>query len=208
MEKNILNKVEKTILVVGLGRVGLPLLLFLEKKFNLIGLDSNKKLIDNLKKKKLPFREIGCNALLKKSKAIFIDNLKKVDPKQFRYIFITVGTPLRESVEVNLNYIDLVIKDLSKFLSKGHVIILRSTIGPETTEYVKKKLEKLTKLKVGRDIFLSFCPERLAENSALKELDKLPQIIGVEDEKTFKKVSKVFKPFKIKTFKTFFYRLS
>ena len=171
--KNILNKVEKTILVVGLGRVGLPLLLFLEKKFNLIGLDSNKKLIDNLKKKKLPFREIGCNALLKKSKAIFIDNLKKVDPKQFRYIFITVGTPLRESVEVNLNYIDLVIKDLSKFLSKGHVIILRSTIGPETTEYVKKKLEKLTKLKVGRDIFLSFCPERLAENSALKELDKL-----------------------------------
>ena len=205
MEKNILNKVEKTILVVGLGRVGLPLLLFLEKKkFNLIGLDSNKKLIDNLKKKKLPFREIGCNALLKKSKAIFIDNLKKVDPKQFRYIFITVGTPLRESVEVNLNYIDLVKKDLSKFLSKGHVIILRSTIGPETTEYVKKKLEKLTKLKVGRDIFLSFCPERLAENSALKELDKLPQIIGVEDEKTFKKVSKVFKPFKIKTFKTSF----
>ncbi len=50
MEKNILNKVEKTILVVGLGRVGLPLLLFLEKKkFNLIGLDSNKKLINNLK---------------------------------------------------------------------------------------------------------------------------------------------------------------
>ena len=147
MEKNILNKVEKTILVVGLGRVGLPLLLFLEKKkFNLIGLDSNKKLIDNLKKKKLPFREIGCNALLKKSKAIFIDNLKKVDPKQFRYIFITVGTPLRESVEVNLNYIDLVIKDLSKFLSKGHVIILRSTIGPETTEYVKK-IRKINKTK-------------------------------------------------------------
>jgi UDP-N-acetyl-D-mannosaminuronic acid dehydrogenase len=200
-----LNKVQNTILVIGLGRVGLPLLLYLEKKkFNLIGLDTNETLINNLKKKILPFREKGCKILLKKSKANFVSNYEKLNPKTFRYIFITVGTPLRENIEVNLDYINLVINNLTKFLLKGHVIILRSTVGPETTEYFKKRIQGLTKLKFGKDIFLSFCPERIAENKALKELNEQPQIVGVEDNKTFKLVSKVFNTFKIKVFKTSF----
>ena len=157
-----MNKVDNTILVIGLGRVGLPLLLFLEKKkFNLIGLDQNRALISKLKEKKMPFVETGCQKLLKKSNAKFINNFKEFNPKKVKYILITVGTPLRESIEVNLNNINLVINELSKILIKGHTIILRSTIGPETTYYVKKKIEKLTNFKVGKDIFLSFCPERL-----------------------------------------------
>ena len=200
-----MNKVDNTILVIGLGRVGLPLLLFLEKKkFNLIGLDQNRALISKLKEKKMPFVETGCQKLLKKSNAKFINNFKEFNPKKVKYILITVGTPLRESIEVNLNNINLVINELSKILIKGHTIILRSTIGPETTYYVKKKIEKLTNFKVGKDIFLSFCPERLAENKALKELGQLPQIIGVEDNKTFLLVEKIFKRFKIKIFKTSF----
>lgn len=200
-----MNKINNTILVIGLGRVGLPLLLFLEKKkFNLIGLDQNKNLISKLKLKKMPFSENGCQKLLKKSKAKFVSGYYELDPKKIKYIFITVGTPLRESIEVNLNNINAVIKDLSKILLKGHVVILRSTIGPETTDYVKKKIQKLTKFKVGRDIYLSFCPERLAENKALKELNQLPQIIGAEDTKTFYLVEKIFKRFKIKIFKTSF----
>ena len=151
----------------------------------------------------MPFIETGCQKLLKKSNAKFISNFKEFNPKKIKYIFITVGTPLRESIEVNLNNINLVINELSKILVKGHTIILRSTIGPETTEYVKK-IEKLTNFKVGKDIFLSFCPERLAENKALKELGQLPQIIGVEDNKTFLLVERVFKRFKIKIFKTSF----
>lgn len=205
MEKNILNKIDNTILIIGLGRVGLPLLLFLEKKkFNLIGLDQDKNLISKLKSKKMPFFENGCQKILKNSKAKFINSYSDLDAKKIKYIFITVGTPLRENIEVNLNNINFVIKDLSKILTKGHVVILRSTIGPETTEYVKKKIEKLTKLKVGKDIYLSFCPERLAENKALKELNQLPQIIGVEDNKTYVLVERIFKRFKIKIFKTSF----
>lgn len=142
-----MNKVDNTILVIGLGRVGLPLLLFLEKKkFNLIGLDQNRALISKLKEKKMPFVETGCQKLLKKSNAKFINNFKEFNPKKVKYILITVGTPLRESIEVNLNNINLVINELSKILIKGHTIILRSTIGPETTYYVKKKNRKVDKL--------------------------------------------------------------
>jgi len=198
-----LKRIKDRILVIGLGRVGLPFLLFLENKgFKLIGLDSNKQLIKKLKKKKMPFLETGCNKLLSRSKAKFYSSYNELNASDFKYIFITVGTPLREGIEVNLSSLNLVINDLSKIIRKQHMIILRSTIGPETTNYVKNKLEKLTKYKVGKDIYLAFCPERMAENKAIKELKEMPQIIGVEDDRSFKLVEKIFKKFKIKIFRT------
>jgi UDP-N-acetyl-D-mannosaminuronic acid dehydrogenase len=81
---------------------------------------------------------------------------------------------------------------------------MRSTVSPETNKYIKNFINKNTKLKVGKDIFLSYCPERIAENHALEELDLLPQIIGTDDEKSFKSTKKIFEKFKIKIFKTNF----
>ena len=81
---------------------------------------------------------------------------------------------------------------------------MRSTIGPETTTYVKNYIEQKTKFKVGKNLFLTFCPERIAENQAIKEFSELPQIIGAEDEKSFIKAEKVFKKINVKLFKTNF----
>ena len=196
---------ENRIAVIGLGRVGLPLLLFLEKKgFNVIGVDKNLSLINNLNKKKMHFNEIGCDKLLKKSKAKFIDNINNLKKLNCSHYFITVGTPLRESIEVDISHINSVLFDLLKIIKKNQTLILRSTIGPETTNYVKKIIEKKTNFKIGKDLFLTFCPERLAENHALEELSKLPQVIGCEDDKSFEKANQIFGKFKVKIFKTSF----
>ena len=65
------------IAIIGLGRVGLPFLLFLENKgFKLIGIDNNPDIINGLIKKKMPFAETGCEKLLKHSKAIFLIAMK------------------------------------------------------------------------------------------------------------------------------------
>ena len=73
---------ENRIAVIGLGRVGLPLLLFLEKiGFKVIGVDKNVNLINDLKKKRMHFNEVGCDKLLKKSRATFVNDiysLKKI----------------------------------------------------------------------------------------------------------------------------------
>ena len=57
---------KKTISIIGLGRVGLPLLLYLEKKgFKLLGIDNNYEVVKSLKLKKMPFSEKGCDKLIK-----------------------------------------------------------------------------------------------------------------------------------------------
>lgn len=194
---------KEKIAIIGLGRVGLPFLLFLEKKgFKTIGIDTNQSLISNLLKKRMPFYEKGCNKLLSASKSIFTSDLNIIKKEKCSHIIITVGTPLRESVEVDLSSLNKVIDSLAKILVTYQTIILRSTIGPETTSYIKNILERKTKLKVGKNLFLSFCPERLAENLALKELAILPQIIGAEDEKSYKKAEIIFKRIGVKIFKT------
>ena len=194
---------KKTISIIGLGRVGLPLLLYLEKKgFKLLGIDNNYEVVKSLKLKKMPFSEKGCDKLIKRTKAVFTTDIKILNKIYSDYIFVTVGTPLRDGIEVDLSSINKVLSEIIKIFRKGQTLIMRSTVSPDTTEYIKNFINKNTKFKVGKDIFLSYCPERIAENHALKELASLPQIIGVDDEKSFQSTKKIFQSFKVKIFKT------
>ena len=62
------------IAIIGLGRVGLPLFLFLESRgFRLLGIERNENIISQLRKKKMPFKEKGCEKLLKKTQAYDIN---------------------------------------------------------------------------------------------------------------------------------------
>jgi len=196
---------KQTISIIGLGRVGLPFLLYLEKKgFNLLGVDKDLELINSLRQKKMPFKEKGCEKLLRKTKANFSNDINILRKIYADYIIITVGTPLRDGIEVDLSSINKVLGDIIKIIRENQTIIMRSTVSPETNKYIKNFINKNTKLKVGKDIFLSYCPERIAENHALEELDSLPQIIGTDDEKSFKSTKKIFDKFKIKIFQTNF----
>ena len=192
---------KKTVSIIGMGRVGLPLSLFLENLgFNLNSIDHDKNLIKKLNKKLMPFKETGCGPLLKKSKILFSSNYSKIPFSN--NIIITVGTPLLPNIETDLSNVKDVIQKIAPFLKKGHNIILRSTVAPKTTIYLKKLIYNLTSLKVGTQIGLSFCPERLAENNALKELKLLPQIIGADDSLSKKNAKKLFSKFGVKLFFT------
>ena len=117
-------------------------------------------------------------------------------------IIITVGTPLRNHIESDVSNISNLLHSIKKFLRKDHNIILRSTVAPKTTDYLKNLIEKYTNLRVGKSIGLSFCPERIAENQVFSELKKLPQIIGTNDDYSKLKAKKIFRKFKVQLFFT------
>jgi len=178
--------------IIGTGRVGLPLGLSLAKNgLKVTGIDINEEMIEKVNNKEMPFKEKGYEEVIKKvnfeisSSYLVIKNCKN--------IIITVGTPLAQHIEIDLQFIKNVINKLIQFLEPNHNIILRSTIAPNTTEYIKNYIEKETDFIVGKDIFLSFCPERIAEGKALEELEKLPQIIGAYDNESFNRAKNVFK---------------
>lgn len=189
---------DNSISVIGIGRVGLPLSLsFAEAGYKVFGIDVDEKLIETLLQSNMPFMEKNAQELLTKHiNKNFIPTLNNSKIKDSKYIIVSLGTPVDEHLNPDYSQIDFIKKTIAENLQKNHVIILRSTVSPGTTEYLKDYLEKTTRLRCGKDFFLAFCPERIAEGNAIQEIKEIPQIIGgidsgssYEAEKLFKKIT-------------------
>ena len=176
--------------IIGAGRVGLPFALLLEtKKLKIAIVDKNKKLINNLRKRKVPFQEKGIKKLLSTSKLkCYINNYPKS-----KYYIITVGTPLLSNIETDLSNIKNVVFNLiKKGCIKKSTIILRSTVAPFTTKFISELIRKETGMINGNDYYLAICPERIVEGDALNELQSLPQMIGADDNHSWFSAKKLF----------------
>ncbi len=185
------------IAIFGVGRVGLPLALVLaDKGFSVTGIEVDPYRISLIKHKIMPFMEEGAQPLLEKYQGNRFDifsheHLNRIVSEN-KIIIFTLGTPIDETYSPNFEDIEKLIARIAPFLKEGHLIILRSTISPGTTEQLVRQLESLTKFKVGEDLFLAYCPERIAEGKSVEELAQIPQIIGSTDKKSAELASKVF----------------
>jgi UDP-N-acetyl-D-mannosaminuronic acid dehydrogenase len=178
--------------VVGTGRVGLPLALsLLNNGLRVNGIEKDENIIKCVAAGEMPFNEAGYQEILQQHGFSLDADTAKISDSE--YLVITVGTPLRKHIEIELEYIRQVIDQLSPFIRKGQTIVLRSTVAPQTTEFVRKYLEARTGYKIGNAIFLAYCPERIAEGKALEELESLPQIIGTSDAESGRRAEKLFR---------------
>lgn len=191
------NATIRKIAVVGIGRVGLPLALVLAKEgFQITGVDIDEKRLTSLMRGRMPFLENGAEELLKKLygkqfTAIHEDMVPVMLP-ELDAIILTLGTVIDEALTPDFSQVTGFFDKFAKFLRKGQLIILRSTVSPGTTEFIAHVLKQKTGLVVGKDIFLACCPERIAEGHAIKELYEIPQIIGSLDEKSGKLAASIF----------------
>lgn len=188
---------KKTASVLGIGRVGLPLCLILaEEGYKVFGIDVREDYVQKIARAEMPFMEENAAELLKRhvNKNFFpTTDTEKV--KESEYIVLTLGTPVDEHLNPDYRQIDSAIRDLTKQLKKGQTIILRSTVAPGTTEHLKDIIEKETGIIIGKEIFLAFCPERIAQGKAIEETKEIPQIIGGIDAESTKRAAEFFKPF-------------
>src|SRR5690348_10693198 len=110
-----------TIVIMGLGFVGLTFAVFLAlKKFNVIGVDIDKKKIDEFAKGNSYFIEPGLNNSLKKAlkkSLTFLDSVQKIESADI--IFVTVGTPAENDGSIDLRYIQSASEDLSTWIQKS-----------------------------------------------------------------------------------------
>jgi len=188
------RKISKvTVAIVGTGRVGLPLALFLaENGHPVFGLDIDQEKTNILNKGIMPFMEEGAAEVLKKhvgKSFVATTDFSKV--AKSKVIILTLGTPVDENMNPSLVQIDKALSTLKPHLRKGQLLVLRSTVSPGTTEYVASLLKELG-FTVGQDFYLAFCPERIAEGKSLSELAQLPQIVGGVERASTVKASEFF----------------
>jgi UDP-N-acetyl-D-mannosaminuronic acid dehydrogenase len=174
--------------VMGTGRVGLPLALaFAEAGAD--DIDDEIREAVNVRRE-MPFLEPGFEEVLESGKLKIHKNLQYVD--DIDYFIVTVGTPLLHHIETDLSAVTRVLLEISAIIRPGQTVIMRSTTAPHTTAYIKTLLERHSGMKVGEDVMLACCPERILEGKAKEELRSLPQIIGTQDEASAKSAQALF----------------
>jgi UDP-N-acetyl-D-mannosaminuronic acid dehydrogenase len=176
-------------LVGGCGHVGLPLAItFAQRGLKVSIYDINEASISLVLSGRMPFREQGAEPVLREvvGKTLHAAN----DPSlvsQARYVVVVIGTPVDEHLNPTFHAMHRFFTDLLPYLVDGQCIILRSTVYPGTTS----KLVELISSR-GLDVSVAFCPERVAEGKAMRELTDLPQIVSGADERALLMASDLF----------------
>lgn len=171
---------EHDVCIVGTGRVGLPLALsLLEVGHRVVGVDRDPQILEAARLGQMPWKEPGYDALMAERRLHIANDMALAG--RARFVVITVGTPLHWHIESDLGQVQEVLVSLAPHLRAGQMLVLRSTISPGTTAFVGRWLERHTKLVIGEELMLAFCPERIAEGQAREELRTLPQVIGADD---------------------------
>src|SRR3954447_4812778 len=119
--------------VIGLGRIGLPLALsFAECGLSVLGVDSDQERLSAIAERRMPFKEPGTDALIARVDLALSSHA--ADAAQADAIVLTLGTPALAHVEIDMGDIRAVLDDLLPVLREGHLLVLRSTVAPGTTE--------------------------------------------------------------------------
>src|SRR3954468_4698137 len=127
--------------VIGLGRIGLPLALsFANCGLSVLGVDKDQERLGALRERRMPFKEPGTDELL--ARVDLSLSTRAADAAQADAIVLTLGTPALPHIEIDMGDIRAVLDDLLPLLQPGHLLVLRSTVAPGTTDFVAGYLEK------------------------------------------------------------------
>ena len=168
-----------TVGIVGLGYVGLPLALrFADSGVRVIGFDIDGEKVSQLNAGQSYIAHFTndsvSNALSRGFKAT--TNFLEVD--NCDALILCVPTPLTAHREPDLSFIISTVDALVPYLRKGQVVSLESTTYPGTTQEVVRPRVESTGLKVGKDIFLVYSPEREDPGNQKFSTQTIPKIVG------------------------------
>ncbi len=182
---------KNNIAVIGLGYVGLPLALSLSRFFKVFGFDKSKKRINELKNKHDSNNEVTVSEF-NKSKAKFMDNNDFLEEK-INVFIITVPTPVDNNNKPDLRNLLSACNFVSKNIQEDNLVIVESTIAPETTEKIcLKEISKLSKIPE-KKINLCFSPERINPGDKKNTLRNLTKIISGNSLKSIKIAQRIYK---------------
>lgn len=162
-------------IIGGLGHVGLPLAIWLAScGYKVAAIDRDRAKGETVRAGRMPFIEYGAEEMLEKviGKSLVATSSPEL-VTEADTVIITVGTPLDEHQNPRLDVVFDCIAELLPFLRDGQHIMLRSTVFPGTTRRVDQFLKG-----AGKKIDVSFCPERIVQGYAIKELRELPAIVS------------------------------
>ena len=185
------------IAVVGFGYIGTVIgAVLADRGWPVTGIDVRQSVVDEINLGKSTVPEPGLGELV--SNNVRVGRLRATTDfgaiAENDFVIVTVGTPLGPDYEPIVDDIKAAARAVGEHLRRGHLVILKSTVPPDTTEkLVQPILEETSGLRAGIDFGLAFCPERLAEGQAIHELTSIPVVVGAVDERSARACSTLWR---------------
>lgn len=176
-----LIKTKKAIVgIIGLGYVGLPLAVEIAKKgYKILGFDIDRQRVREVNTGISKISDVATKDLKPLiGKKLIKATSDKSMLKHSDIILICVPTPVNDNKEPDLGPVIDSAWVIASVLRKRQLIILKSTTYPETTEKILLPILQASRLKVGRDFFLAFCPERIDPGNKRFGVSNTTTVIG------------------------------
>lgn len=175
---------KKKISIIGVGYVGLPLAMALSKKNTVIGYDINKSRIKSLNKNIDEFNEYSKKDLLNKDKTLKFSFNEKDINKSNTFI-ITVPTPVNINNKPDLSLLKNATKLVAKYLTNNSVVVFELTVFPGCTEEICVPiLERISRLKLNKDFYCGYSPERINVGDKKHKISNVTKIVSGSNIKT------------------------
>lgn len=178
--KNMIEKADAKIGVIGMGYVGLPLAIaFAEKGFSVTGFDVDETKVRAIHSgpryiKHMDWSRVECAAASGKLSAT--SDFSLLDRPDV--LLICVPTPLTPQREPDMTFIQTTSRQIRDSLRRGQLVVLESTTYPGTTDELVRSILEESGLKAGTDFFLAFSPEREDPGNLSFGTTNTPKVVG------------------------------
>lgn len=170
--------------VIGLGYVGLPLaLLAQENGYTVVGLDNNTDKVSAINRGVAPFYDPALHTKLQANSLSATTDTACLQTADI--IIVCVPTPLDSNTKPDLKPLKAACQSIAENVRAGTLIIIESTVNPGVCdEIVIPLLENISGMKVGEDLFLAHCPERINPGDPRWDVSNIPRVIGAYDPRS------------------------
>ncbi|KTD60717.1 nucleotide sugar dehydrogenase [Legionella shakespearei] len=181
---------QRTVSIIGLGYVGLPVAVAFGKQKEVIAFDISEERIWQLKDGIDTTEEVSSDELRESDLFLTsnVEDLKKAD-----FHIVAVPTPIDDSNQPDLSPLVSVSTMIGGIIKRGDIVVYESTVYPGVTEEVCLPIiEQHSGLKGGVDFFVGYSPERINPGDKLHSFTKIKKVVSGQTPEIRKIVSAVY----------------
>ncbi|WP_267161535.1 nucleotide sugar dehydrogenase [Halovenus salina] len=181
----------RTVCVVGLGYVGLPLAIEFDREgLDVVGYDVSEEKIAGFRNGTDPTQELSDKKIAESNIQFTVDStpIERAD-----YMLVGVPTPVDEMKNPNLEYVSSAGRTVGRHLKKGTTVVLESTVYPGATrEVLVPAIEETSGLTAGEDFAYGYSPERMVPGDDEHGLRDVVKIVSGHDEEALDEIARLY----------------
>jgi len=186
---------KQRICIIGLGYIGLPAAaIFASNGYKVVGVDINSKIIETVKKGEVIIEEPYLKNIVQQE--VISGNLTvSREPQEADVFIIAVPTPITKNKKADMSFVRKATEKITPYLRKGNIVVLESTSPTGTVKNLIVPILKKSGLKIGEELYVGYCPERVLPEQILFELVNNNRIIGGINRKSAEKIKDLYQTF-------------